>query len=76
MKTALITGGTGFIGSHACVALSQSGHQLVILDNLCDSCADVIDRLATLCSKRLDTWRRQGGVALRYLQGDEKHEQG
>ena len=52
MKTILITGGTGFIGSHACVALAQSGHQLVILDNLCNSRADVIDHLATLCGKR------------------------
>ena len=52
MKTILITGGTGFIGSHACVALAQSGHQLVILDNLCNSRADVIDRLATLCGMR------------------------
>ena len=32
MKTILITGGTGFIGSHACVALAQTGHELVILD--------------------------------------------
>ena len=52
MKTILITGGTGFIGSHACVALAQSGHQLVIFDNLCNRSADVIDRLATLCGKR------------------------
>ncbi len=52
MKTILITGGTGFIGSHACVALVQSGYQVVIIDNLCNSRADVIDRLATLCGKR------------------------
>ena len=52
MKTILITGGAGFIGSHACVALEQAEHQLVILDNLCNSRADVIDRLATLCGKR------------------------
>lgn len=52
MKTILITGGTGFIGSHTCVSLAQAGHELVILDNLCNSRADVIDRLATLCGKR------------------------
>lgn len=52
MKTILITGGTGFIGSHACVALAQVGYQLVILDNLCNSRADVVDRLTTLCGKR------------------------
>lgn len=48
----LITGGTGYIGSHACVALALAGHELVILDNLCNSSADVIGRLATLCGKR------------------------
>jgi len=52
MKTILVTGGTGFIGSHACVALAQAGYELVILDNLCNSRADVIDRLAILCGKR------------------------
>ena len=52
MKTILITGGTGFIGSHTCVALAQAGYELVILDNLCNSRADVIDRLTTLCGKR------------------------
>ena len=48
----LITGGAGYIGSHACVSLAKAGHELVILDNLCNSGADVIDRLATLCGSR------------------------
>lgn len=48
----LVTGGTGYIGSHACVALAQGGHDLLILDNLCNSRADVVDRVATLCGKR------------------------
>lgn len=48
----LITGGTGYLGSHTCVALANAGHDLVIIDNLCNSRADVIDRLATLCGKR------------------------
>lgn len=48
----LITGGTGFIGSHACVSLANAGHELVILDNLSNSSADVIDRLATLVGQR------------------------
>jgi UDP-glucose 4-epimerase len=48
----LVTGGTGYIGSHTCVALAQAGHELLILDNLCNSRADVVDRLATLCGRR------------------------
>jgi UDP-glucose 4-epimerase len=45
----LVTGGLGYIGSHACVALAQAGHDPVIIDNLCNSRRDVIERLATLC---------------------------
>ena len=48
----LVTGGTGYIGSHACVVLAQAGHELVILDNLCNSKSSVIDRLEALCDKR------------------------
>ena len=48
----LITGGTGYIGSHTCIALAQAGHDLLILDNLHNSRADVVDRLETLCGKR------------------------
>lgn len=48
----LVTGGTGYIGSHACVALAQAGHNLLIVDNLCNSRVDVVDRLEVLCGKR------------------------
>ena len=49
----LVTGGTGYIGSHICLALARAGHQLLILDNLCNSRADVVDRLAAICGTRL-----------------------
>lgn len=48
----LVTGGTGYIGSHTCVELAQAGNDLLIIDNLCNSRADVIDRLETLCGRR------------------------
>lgn len=44
----LITGGTGFIGSHTVVTLAQAGQPVVILDNLCNSSPKVLDRLARL----------------------------
>jgi UDP-glucose 4-epimerase len=48
----LVTGGTGYIGSHACVVLMQAGHDVLILDNLCNSRADVLERLTTICGRR------------------------
>lgn len=41
----LLTGGTGYIGSHTAVALSACGHEIVCFDNLCNSLADVTERL-------------------------------
>ena len=37
MKTVLVTGGAGYIGSHACVELLLSGYEVVVVDNLCNS---------------------------------------
>lgn len=51
-KSILVTGGAGFIGSHACVALSQRGHEVVIFDNLSNSCTSVADRLGAITGKR------------------------
>lgn len=50
-RTILITGGTGFIGSHACVALLAAGHQVVILDNLSNSDVSVVDRIAAIAGR-------------------------
>ena len=36
-KKILVTGGAGYIGSHACVALLEAGFDVVVLDNLCNS---------------------------------------
>ena len=48
-STIFITGGAGFIGSHAAVELMQAGCNVVVLDNLCSSDAGVIERLETIC---------------------------
>ena len=49
----LVTGGTGFIGSHVCVALINAGYDIVILDNLSNSYSEVVDRLECICKFRL-----------------------
>ena len=48
----LVTGGTGYIGSHTCVELIGSGHEVVILDNLYNSSEDVIDRIEKITGVR------------------------
>jgi UDP-glucose 4-epimerase len=50
-KTILVTGGTGFIGSHACVVLLEAGYDVVVLDNLCNSEASVIGRIGQICGR-------------------------
>ncbi len=44
----LVTGGTGFIGSHTCVALIEAGHQPVVLDNLCNSSVESLKRVTAI----------------------------
>lgn len=41
----LVTGGTGYIGSHTVVELQNSGYDVVIVDNLSNSSADVVDNI-------------------------------
>src|SRR4029078_9524209 len=44
----LVTCGLGFIGSHACVELAQAGDRLVIVDNLANAKASVLERIREL----------------------------
>ena len=48
----LVTGGLGFIGSHTCVELLNSGYEVVIVDNLSNSNIDVLDKIEKITSKR------------------------
>ncbi len=51
MKTILVTGGMGFIGSHICVSLLEQGHQVIIVDNLCNSNKEVLNRINQITGK-------------------------
>lgn len=51
MACVLVTGGTGFIGSHTCVELLNVGHEVIILDNLYNSKKDVVQRIETITHK-------------------------
>jgi len=48
----LVTGGTGYIGSHTCVELIQRGFDVVIFDNLYNSKEDVLDRIKQITGVR------------------------
>ena len=51
-QTVLVTGGTGFIGSHTTVELQQAGYDVVIVDNLSNSNADVVDGIEKITGIR------------------------
>ena len=51
-QTILVTGGTGFIGSHTTVELQQAGYQVVIVDNLSNSKAEVVDGIEKITGVR------------------------
>jgi len=50
----LVTGGAGYIGSHACIELLNEGYNLVVVDNLSNSKLESINRVKLITSKSLD----------------------
>ena len=59
----LVTGGSGYIGSHTCVQLLQNGHDVIILDNLCNSKRSVLPVI-----------ERLGGKHPTFVEGDIRNE--
>lgn len=49
--TILVTGGTGFIGSHTVVELLEKQHDVVIVDNLSNSSPQVVERITAICGR-------------------------
>ncbi len=49
----LLTGGTGYIGSHTAVVLAEAGHQVVLYDNLSNSRSGVVKRLEAITDQRI-----------------------
>ncbi len=47
----LVTGGAGYIGSHTCVQLLEAGHNIVVLDNLDNSCEESLNRVKKITGK-------------------------
>jgi len=50
----LITGGAGYIGSHTCVSLLQSGYEIIVVDNLSNSKKESLTRVSKITEKQFD----------------------
>lgn len=53
----LVTGGAGYIGSHTCLELLNQGHEVVVADNLCNSCEEALNRVKELTGKDLTFYK-------------------
>lgn len=53
----LVTGGAGFIGSHTCVELLESGYDVVVLDNLCNSSEKSLERVEQITGKKVTFYK-------------------
>lgn len=58
--TVLVTGGSGYIGSHTCLELLNAGHDVVVVDNLCNSSPKALERVEQLA----------GGKHIPFIQAD------
>lgn len=52
MKTILVTGGTGYIGSHTLVELLNSDYEVIVVDNFSNSSPKVLNRIGEITGKR------------------------
>lgn len=52
MATILVSGGTGFIGSHTCVELIEAGFDVAVFDNLANSKEESLNRIERICGTR------------------------
>ncbi|TCK07133.1 UDP-glucose 4-epimerase GalE [Marinobacterium mangrovicola] len=61
----LVTGGAGYIGSHTVVELLSSGHDVLVLDNFCNSSPCVLERV-----EQLHASQKPGVARLQWVEGD------
>ena len=61
----LVTGGAGYIGSHTCVELLNTGHEVVVIDNFCNASGESVKRVEKITGKKVKLYKgdvRDGGL--------------
>lgn len=53
----LVTGGTGYIGSHTCVVLLEAGYDVIVADNLSNSSIEVVDKIKKISGKDIKFYK-------------------
>lgn len=56
MSRVLVTGGAGYIGSHTCIELMSAGHDVVVLDNLCNSKYESLRRVGQIAGRPVEAF--------------------
>ena len=66
MNSTLVTGGTGFIGSHTCITLLNSYKRIILLDSLINSSKETIQRIKVICNLSTNELSKR----IRFVKGD------
>ena len=53
MMKILVTGGAGYIGSHTCIELIESGYEVIVVDNLCNSSVESLARVESITNTQI-----------------------
>ena len=60
MKRILVTGGTGFIGSHTCLVLLEKGYEIIVIDSLINSSIISLEKVCQILNLE-DSLNREKG---------------